>query len=741
MSQFAQRLAQLLIIISFVVITYTSLKAQQPAQTPPASRQGTSRESEQDVIRVESSEVLLDIVVRDRRGKPVRDVRADEVEVFEDGVKQKVTAFRLVEGDAPGTASPSGGTPTEGKNAPAKLNPLRHINLVTLVFDNLNIEARQLAGQAAKSFLNNELRANDLVAVFTIGNRLHVLQQFTADRKLLREAVERATTGSNTQFLSRSDQIRQELDTFSKQSEQAESLSAGAGSNQGAGAAGIGQATVEAKTAEITLNALNFSETLQREQQGRSSLYALLALVKDQGRLQGRKTLVYFSEGLQVPANLVELMRTTISAANRANVSIYSVDARGLQTTNVNAVAGEMLAQSARASRSQQLARPGAAVTREQAMATDKAEDSLRGNVQGALDNLATSTGGFLIANSNDLRTGMQNVVSDIGSYYEVAYTPQGHRYDGKFRSISVKLSRPNVKLQTREGYFDLPPAGGSTILPYEMPLIQTLNSTQLPRAFDYRAVALRFGDNGENVQHTLVMEVPMSNFTFTSDKEKQTYRAQFSLMALVKNVEGRVVQKLSRDFPLEGALDRLDAVKSGNVILTKSYWLQPGRYTLETVALDRETNKTSARRSVFVVPMPKGGVRMSSISVIKRMETTGPENADAEDPFRKEGSKIVPFVGEPVLPGGKGGLPLYFVIYPSAGDAPKPQLTLEFLLDGKVVGQAAPELSAPDSQGRIQYVLTVPSENFKPGRYEVRAVVRQGTMVVEEHAFFTISS
>ncbi|HVF28564.1 MAG TPA: VWA domain-containing protein, partial [Pyrinomonadaceae bacterium] len=646
MPPFAQRLAQLFIFFSLVISTYASLKAQQPAQTPPASRQGTGRESEQDVIRVESNEVLLDIVVRDRRGKPVRDVRADEVEVFEDGVKQKVTAFRLVEGDAPDTATPSGGTPAEGKSAPAKLNPLRHINLVTLVFDNLNIEARQLAGQAAKSFLNNELRANDLVAVFTVGNRLHVLQQFTDDRKFLREAIERATTGSNTQFQSKSDEIRQQLDTFQKQSEQAENLSASAGGNQGAGAAGIGQAAVEAKAAEITLNALNFSETLQREQQGRSSLYALLALVKDQGRLQGRKTLIYFSEGLQVPANLVELMRATISAANRANVSIYSVDARGLQTANVNAVAGEMLAQSARASRSQQLARPGAAVTREQVMAGDKAEDSLRGNVQGALDNLATSTGGFLIANSNDLRTGMQNVVSDIGSYYEVAYTPQGHKYDGKFHTISVKVARPNVKLQTRDGYFDLPPAGGSTILPYEMPLIQTLNATQLPRAFDYRAVALRFADNGESVQHTLVMEVPMSNFTFTSDKEKKTYRAQFSLMALVKNSEGRVVQKLSRDFPLEGALDRLDAVKSGNVILTKSYWLPAGRYTLETVALDRETNKTSARRSVFVVPAPKTAVRMSSISIIKRMETAGLENVDAEDPFRKDGSKIVPFVG-----------------------------------------------------------------------------------------------
>ncbi|MEJ7617816.1 MAG: VWA domain-containing protein [Pyrinomonadaceae bacterium] len=716
------------------------VRAQQTTN-PPAGGAAAAvppREADQDVIRVESNEVLLDLVVRDKRGKPVRDLKAEEVEVFEDGVKQAVTGFGLIGGEPRGTsASPAAST------APAKLDALRHINLVTLVFDNLNIEARQLAGQAAKSFLDNDLRSNDLVAVFIVGNRLHVLQQFTNDRKLLREAVERATTGANTQFQSKSDEIRQQLDTQQKQSELAESLAASAGANQGAGAAGIGQAAVEAKAAEIILNALEFSETLQREQQGRSSLYALLALVKDQGRLQGRKTLIYFSEGLQIPANLVELKRATVSAANRANVSIYAVDARGLTTTNVNAAAGDMLAQSARASRSSILARPGSAVTRDQAMATDKAEDSLRGNVQGALDDLAASTGGFLIANSNNLRTGMQNVVSDIGSYYQLAYSPQGHKFDGKFHTIAVRVSRPNVKLQTRDGYFDLPPTGGGpTILPYEMPLMATLNVAQLPRAFDYRAVALRFGGGGNgdaSTQHTIVMEVPMSSFTFTPDKEGKIYRAQFSLMALVKNAEGRVVQKLSRDFPLEGALDRLDAVKNGNVILTKSYWLPPGRYTLETVAFDRETSKASARRSVFIVRPPKPGVRLSSISIIKRVEKSDPQHQDAEDPFRKDDTKIVPFVGEPTLQGGKDGLPLYLVIYPAANVAEKPQLALEFSSDGKVVAHAAPDLPAPDKGGRIPYAITIPGEKFKPGRYEVRAVVRQGETAAEEHAFFSI--
>ena len=178
-------------VASLITATGDLVKAQEPAK-PPAAQEAQRGAHQDDVLRVDANEVLLDIVVRERRGKTIRDLKADEIEVFEDGVKQKVNAFRLVEGDAPNRSDK---TSSAGSSGPAKLNPLRHINLVTLVFDNLQVEARQLAGQAAMKFLGSELRSNDMIAVFTIGNRLHVLQHFTGDRKLLREAVQRATTG------------------------------------------------------------------------------------------------------------------------------------------------------------------------------------------------------------------------------------------------------------------------------------------------------------------------------------------------------------------------------------------------------------------------------------------------------------------------------------------------------------------------------------------------------------------
>src|SRR5438034_6830270 len=117
------------------------------------------------------------------------DLEADDIEVYEDGARQKVTAFRLVEGARQETeaseAEPALSAKTEQKHS----DPTRQLRLVSLVFDSLNEEARRLARLAALEFLKNPLDQNAYIAVFTIDLRLNVLQQFTNDRELLRKAI------------------------------------------------------------------------------------------------------------------------------------------------------------------------------------------------------------------------------------------------------------------------------------------------------------------------------------------------------------------------------------------------------------------------------------------------------------------------------------------------------------------------------------------------------------------------
>ena len=109
-----------------------------------------------------------------------------------------------------------------------------------------------------------------------------------------------------------------------------------AGGGGGGGGPAAGQAAAEAAMANMELRAIEMARSLERSQRGNSSLFGLFALARQQQRLAGRKAIVYFSEGLEVPNQLEPLYRSVVSEANRANLSIYSVDARGLLTTSDN---------------------------------------------------------------------------------------------------------------------------------------------------------------------------------------------------------------------------------------------------------------------------------------------------------------------------------------------------------------------------------------------------------------------
>ncbi|HVF28563.1 MAG TPA: VWA domain-containing protein [Pyrinomonadaceae bacterium] len=737
------------------------------AQQQPANL----AEAKQDVIRVETNEVMIDVVARDKKGRPVRDIQPGEIEVYEDGVKQNVTAFQLIEADA-AVASSSGArseTTIAGgtvREAPRPLNSLRQIKLVTLVFDTLGVESRRLAQQGALDFIKTQLPPNTYVAVFKVGNRLHVLQPFTNDRELLEKSVERATAASYPQYEDLSDRIRKSLEEQRQMGAavgaagsfappgtpgavSSGAIKSGPPIMSGEGDVVVGKPDpVKLKLIEVTLNALRFTEDTQRASQGMSSMFSLLSLIRAQGELAGRKTVIYFAEGIQVPPSLNELFRTTISEANRAGVSVYGVDARGLDSNRAMRSSRDMLLAAVNASKSQLEKGSDVALSREEVMSTDTTESSLRKNEQGALEDLSTSTGGFLTANTNDLRKGMSRISSDLGSYYALSYTPPAQTYDGRFRQITVKLTRPGVAVQTRKGYFAVPPTTGPPLLPYEMPMLAALNRHAPGESFKYRVAALRFGASADGVRHQLLMEVPLKHFTFTPDAPKKVYRAQFSLMAVVRDAGGRIVERLGENFPLEGPLEKLETSKNRNVFFTRAVTLMPGQYTLETIAYDRATGKGSVRRRELMVAPVSKGVSLSSITVIKRVDPLAPERIAAgrlaDEPLQYHGSKITPLMSEPVVGGGEGaGLPLYFVVYPADGDfgAEHPKLTLEFLRDGVRVGQVAPELPKAEKEGHIPYFVTVPAESFKPGRHEVKAVVKQGSSVAEERAFFEVAN
>jgi VWFA-related protein len=684
--------------------------------------------------------VVTDVVVRDKKGKTVRDLKPGEVEVYEDGVKQEVVSFTLRAAGEEETHSLDASVGKALDRAVAAVTgeaaPLRHINLVTLIFDQLGPDGRHIARQAGLALLDLTNRPDLFVSVFQVRESLRLVQQFTSERELLNTAIREATGDLNTQYTSATESLEEASRVAEEAQQRLESAAAVASAGQAGTLAQLGR---DADINRMAVDALRLTQNLQREQQGNSSLYAILALAKQQQRLAGRKTILLFSEGLQVPPALEHVLRTAISEANRANVSVYAVDARGLVDARKLEATREALEQAALASQRQMMTRGAGPVTREQILATETAEAALRMDSQGALGDLAVGTGGLLIADSNDVRQGIQRAVGDLRGYYELVYEPKNQTYDGRFRKIEVKVRRAGLGVQARSGYFAIPSGEGVVTFPYEMDLLRALKAEPVPADFPFKVGLFRFGPEQSGVRYTAVLEIPLAEIAFEGDGRGDMERAHFALMAVLRDATGSVVEKFSEDSPVFVQRSRQAALKQGNAVFSRSFNLAPGRYTVEAAVVDQLGRHRSVQRSALNVRQPVTRVSVSDVAVVKRRELIPQGALRSEDPFRLGEERVVPFVTEARLSAGDT-LSLFLVAYPK-GASPRSDLLLELVRDGVLVAQSLVELPAPDERGRIPYIASIPAADLKPGRYEVRILFKQGGATAQESAFFTLDA
>jgi VWFA-related protein len=672
------------------------------------------------LFRSEMNEIVLDFIATDRRGRPILDLQKQQVSVTDNGARQEVLGFRLINAAA-GTSG------SAAKTAPAP-------QLITLVYDSLETDARRQARAAGLELLKAAPAENVYISIVGISQQLCLLQPFTRNQDALKAAIDMATSGKALSWVEHSNKARAAL---------AASLPASQG--------------LDRRLAELMLQMLKSREVITET--ARATIFGLLSLVRGQQSFPGRKALVYVSEGLRRPPHLDEPFRNVLSSANRANVSFYAVSALGVATASHNARAVAQMRVAAGISAdaitrddaagadSAPPVSPSATAERktehlasaEHLVGGDLAETASRNNAQQALRDLAESTGGELIIDTNDFSRPMRRVVQELGSYYEVTYNPRLMNLDGSFRRTDVQVNRAESRIRARNGYYALPPTpAGDSLLSYELPMIRALSAQPLPREVAYHAAAVRFQPGVEKTQTSILVEVPMTSITFTEEPQQNRYRSRLSLVAQVKNAQGDVVQKFSHDLPLMGPLDKIGMAKTGRFLYKEKLALAPGRYVLETAVLDHGSNKTGARRAALVVPAPARGVHVSHIGVVRRFEPAV-KDLDPDEPFQMQGGRITPTLAGSVYAVKGAALSVFFVVYPDAMIAARPEAMIEYIRDGAVVGRASVPLSAVDAQGRIACVMSSPADSMPPGAYEVRVVVKQGETAADERAFVTI--
>jgi VWFA-related protein len=730
----------LLLAVTLILPSYQPLMAQNPA---PAQRQDELK------IRIGTAEVTLDVVVRDKKGRPVKDLTASEFEIYEDSVRQQVETFRLALRE-PGTKA----NVDRGKEPPppppatgtaASRDKIANPGVIALVFDRLSPDARSMARKSANAYAEEGLMASDFTGVFAIDMSLLTLQQYTDNPQLVKQAIEQATSRSTSTFVSNNEQVRNLADrqmALERQATAAQgSTSAGGpGDSAGAAAAGqeIGRANIEMALVQMQMRMFETFETLERNHQGHATANSLLALVNSMRNLPGRKTVIFFSEGLSLPPAVVEQFKSVINAANRANVSVYTVDAAGLRidspnletTREINALAQRRMNE---VHRSQD---PSGPLTK----GLERNEDLLRLNPHSGLGELADQTGGFLIRDTNDLSAGLRRIDEDMRTHYVLTYMPKNLEYDGRFRQISVKLSRQNLDVQTRKGYYAVDNTIASPVLAYEAPALAALSAARASDSFPLRVGALSFPEPERLGLAPILVEAPASAFTYAPDNEKKTYNSDFSILALVRNESGRVVEKLSQHYSLSGPVDKAEAARNGEILFYREANLPPGRYTVEAVAYDAPSGKSSVRKTKLEVPgLDKTKLRLSSLTLLKRADRLSADEQKKNHPLHFGEIVVYPNLGEPLRKSVTKQLAFFFTAWPAQGSTEKLKLTVEVIQNDRSLGQIPAELPAADEQGRVKYASALPLDNFPPGSYELRVTVKDGQSSLSRTAQFNV--
>lgn len=672
---------------------------------------------EATVFRGGVDEIVVDVVVRDKRGRLVRGLSRDQIVVLEDGVPQQITAFRELQSTAPEEGAPAVSNRIELERQP---------RIVPLVFERLGPDGRRFARQAALDFVERDLGPNVYYGVFHVDRRLHVLQPFTNDRARLKAAIERATGMAPSDAVNDSVALDRVLQSNSGGSTQAAAPGPGNASVDGG-------AMSAAAAARVAQNMAEFANMNSREDLGRISIFALWGVIDQMSRLPGRKSVLYFAEGIQMPNGLVQQFHAMISAANRANISVYTIDSRGLMTSSDQGLArGVLEAAVGRSSRVRSTETTGL----EEFRTFDTAMDSIRANAQNVMAELAESTGGSLMANSNDFRPFLRKLSEEFNTYYELVYRPKRGEYDGRFRTITVTVDRADAVVQARNGYFALPPMAGQTVYPYEVPLLKVLGNGALPQDVAYKAGVVPFRLSEGRQQASLIFDLPMDGITFAKDGE--SFRTHISFVALIKDDKGQVVEKLSRDLALNQPADKVEQFRRGRMIFTRAVKLTPGRYTLESAVADQQAGKAGARRAALVIPsrLP-AGPSMSGLMLVRRFDKPSPE-PEADDPLQLPDRRVVPTLADAVPGGADVVLSVFFTGYVDETLPERPELVLDLLQDGKLIARDRPKVEAPAS-GAIPYVANVPVRGLAPGQYEFRATLIQGKLAAQRSLFVNL--
>lgn len=671
-----------------------------PQPTPP-----------DDVVKITTNLIQVDVTVTDSKGKPVTDLKPEEIEIYENGQKQKITNFSFITGVREKVEKPKDKEkdPLAIPDPPKVLRTGDVRRTFALVVDDLTLsfDSAYHTRRALKKFVDEQMQDGDLVAIIRTGAGIGALQQFTADRRMLYAAIEKVKwnpmgSGGISVFAP----IEPPL----------------AGQEQTQGSEDDGDNSTGGQSLD-DFRAQVFAT---------GTLGALRYVINGMSELPGRKSVVLFSHGFRLIESdtdgtirgtsiVLDYMKLLVDQANRASVTFYAIDPRGLQYTGFTAADNT------------------SGMSTQQMMAAMSARSRELNDTQDGLKYLARETGGFAVVNNNDISGGVRRIVEDH-SYYLVGYDPDTDTFDPvkrRFNKLEVKVLRKNVTVRYRSGFFNIADRETKPTPPASVASQQTPGA-QLTRAlispFSVGGITLRlnalFGNDAENgnfVRSMLHVDTADMKFTDGPNGDK---KLAFDVLAISFGDNGQIVDQLGKTYTLTikpGIYKKI--VDDGFVYHFMFPVKRPGAYQYRVALRDSQGGRIGSASQFIEVPnLKKKRLSLSSIVI---------ENLSEKDWNLRNGDSIGQVDSDPMRDTAlrevkqSSVLRYGFVIYNAKLDAaklPKLNTRVRIFRDGKMIFDGAQKPF--DATGQIDLARLKTSgaiaigKQMEPGDYILQVIV-----------------
>jgi VWFA-related protein len=647
-------------------------------QDPPSSQEPPPL-----TFRLEINYVEVDAFVTDAQGNVVRDLTADDFQILEDGRRQTVTAFSLV--DIPIERSERPLFVAETIEADVQSNASGEGRIYLIVLDDQHIEPSRgpRVKAAARRFIEENFGSNDLAAVVYTSGRAEATQDFTNNQRLLLNAIDKFTGRK----LPSATIERLTLLTPDPQT---------------------GQVGPGADTAE-----------LERSLRARNVMSAVRRLSEFMSGIRGRrKALLFISEG--VDYDIYEAMgqagatasavlgdtREAIAAATRGNVIIYGLDPRGLTTGSEDLIAVST-------------------TFPDQGVGLASLQSELRLS-QDSLRVLAAETGGFAALNQNDLNAAFDRIVRENSTYYLLGYYSTNERRDGRRRQLQVRVTRPGLQVRARNSYVAArgrAPARPVTRATNSLhTAIDEAMGSPLPMAgVPMTVFAAPYKGTAPNAAVALAVELNLSSFDFV--ERDGTFHEELEVLYSATDSNGRVFPGDRHRVALTLKPDTHARVLANGFRVLSQIDLPTGRYQIRVAAGNAGGRAGSVIYDLEVPDLHRAPLVMSGVAITS-VAALGVSTVAPKEPLRD-------FLPGPVTSqrefDSNDTLALFAEFYEGArgGSTRTLEMRAELLAEGgRLVRSVVEQRSSTElgtDGGGYGFTAEMPLTDLAPGLYVLR--------------------